>query len=133
MDGLDDVLWRSLNRMLLILVIGVLGLLLGLGQRPERFQSCYGVFLVLIALIPAGAGLRRLPISFRRLARVLPRRRPFVILQAALLIFVMLMVACWTAANALTPGTLSPLALALLGVAAASVTALLARFRRSRH
>lgn len=132
MDGLDDVLWRSLNRMLLILVIGVLGLLLGLGQRPERFQSCYGL-LVLIALIPAGAGLRRLPTSFRRLAGVLPQRRPLATLQASLLIFVMLMVACWTVANALTPGTLSPLALALLGVAAASVIALLVRFRRPRH
>lgn len=105
-------------------MIGVLGLLLGLGARPERSDSLLGLLLVLIVALPIAATVRRMPLPARRALRQLPRRRPLLALVTGLLAFVTLLVMWWTIGNALFPGTLSPLALALVAVVIAGLAVL---------
>lgn len=132
MSGFETRLWRVLHRVLLVLMIGVLGLLLGLGSRPERIDSVFGLLIVLIVALPVAMTLARMPVRARQALRVLPSHRPLLTATAAVLGCVTLLVLWWTVVNALFPGTLSPLALALVGVVVAGMLALLGKLVRRR-
>lgn len=131
MSGFDARLWRLLHRTWLILILGVLGLLLGLGASPQRGESLFGLLLVLLAGLPVGNMLWRMPSKGRATLRQLPRYRPMMGLTAGLLACGIALVLCWTIANTLSPGTLTPLSLALVTVAIAGVAAFLGS--RLRH
>lgn len=134
MSGFDALLWRVLHRVLLLLAVGVLGLLLGLGPSPGRTDSVFGLLVVFLAVAPVGVTFWRLPPRARTNVRSLPRHRPLLTVTAGLLAVVTLLVGWWTLSNALFPGTLSPLALALTAVAAAAgLTTLLARVARRTY
>ncbi|MDR7301076.1 hypothetical protein [Haloactinomyces albus] len=132
MGGFDARLWRVLHRVLLMLAVGVVGLLLGLEPRPDRSASLFGLLLVLIVALPVSATVWRLPPHARRALRKLPRHRPLLALTAGLLACVTLLIGWWALVNALFPGTLSPLALALAGVGAAGATTGINRVTRRR-
>jgi hypothetical protein len=127
-----DALWRVLHRVLLVMTIGVLGLLLGLGPRPDRGDSAYGLLLLLVVAVPVAALLWRIPPERRKALVLLPRRRPLLGATAGSLVVVAFLVLCWTVFNAVSPGTLSPLSLALLGVAVAGIAALLHRLTSTK-
>lgn len=127
MSALDARLWQVLHRVLPVPALGVLGLLLGLDPRPGRSASLYGLMIVLIVVLPVGAAVWRLPAHARRSLRMLPRYRPLMALTAGLLACATVLVGWWALVNALFPGTLSPLALALGAVALAGLTALVNR------
>lgn len=130
MSDFDARLWRVLNRVLLVLAIGVLGLLLGLGSGPARIDSVFGLILVLIVCLPAGVLVGRMSARGRQVLRQLPQRRPLLTATAGMLGVVTLLVLWWTVANALFPGTLSPLSLALALVGVAAVLAVLGNLVR---
>ncbi|WP_460962546.1 hypothetical protein [Parasphingorhabdus pacifica] len=130
MSGFDARIWRALNRILLVLAIGVLGLLLGLGPNPERGDSVFGLIIVLIVTLPVIVPFWRQSPRERRVWKQWPRRRPLVTATAAVLGCVALLVLWWTIANVLSPGTLSPLSLALVGVALAAALALVGNLVR---
>lgn len=120
-------LWRAVNRSWWVLLIGVLGLLLGLGSGPTRAHSLFGPSIVLFAVLPPGAIWMRLPTRTWSAVRELLRRHVMLTATAGLLACAAILVLCWAVVNAVTPGTLSPLSLALLGVVAAGATTLLGR------
>lgn len=127
MAGYDALLWRTLHRVLLVLTIGVLGLMLGLGSAPTRSDSLLGVLVVALVVLPVAITVRRMTPVARANLRAVPRYRPLMAVMSALLAFVTLLVLWWVVGNAIFPGTLSPLALALVGVVLAALTALLNR------
>ncbi|MCA1187997.1 MULTISPECIES: hypothetical protein [Saccharopolyspora] len=127
MAGYDGMLWRTLHRVLLVLAVGVLGLLLGLGHEPSRADSLFGVLVVALVALPVWITFQRMTPVARGNLRALPRHRPLMTAMIGLLGLVALFVLGWTIANALFPGTLAPLALALVGVVLAALVALLNR------
>lgn len=132
MINVDARLWRTLHRILLVLAVAVSGLLLGLGPRPERSDSLFGLLTVLIVVVSVAATVWRLPPRARRALRELPRHRPLLAVAAALLACVTVLVGWWALVNALFPGTLSPLALAFAGIGAAGIVAGINRVTRLR-
>lgn len=127
MSEIEARLWRAVNRSWWVLLVGVLGLLVRLGSGPSRPDSLFGPIIVLIAVLPVGALWRRLPSRTWRAAEELLRRHVMVTATAGLLGCAGVLVLCWAVFNAVAPGTLSPLSLALLGVVAAGATTLLGR------
>ncbi|MBK0868128.1 MULTISPECIES: hypothetical protein [unclassified Saccharopolyspora] len=125
MTGYDGLVWRTLHRVLAVLAIGVLGLLIGLGSSASRSDSLLGVLVVALVALPVALTLRRMSPTARGNLRLLPGRRPLMTAQAVLLGLVAVLVLCWSAGNAIAPGTLAPLPLALVGVLLAAVLALL--------
>lgn len=120
-------LWRAVHRSWWVLLIGVLGLLLGLGSGPTRAHSLFGPFIVLVAVLPPGAIWMRLPTRTWSAVGELLRGRVLLTATTGLLACAAILVLCWAVGNAVNPGTLSPLSLALLGVVAAGATTLLGR------
>ncbi|MFR9730291.1 hypothetical protein ACL03H_13765 [Saccharopolyspora sp. MS10] len=133
MAGYDALLWRALHRVLLVLAIGVLGLLLGLGHAPTRTDSLLGALVVALVVLPVAVAVRRMTPVARSNLRQVPRHRPLMAVTAGLLGLVLLLVTWWTVRNAVLPGSLSPLALALVGVVLAAAAALLHRAPRRRR
>lgn len=125
MTGYDGLVWRTLHRVLAVLAIGVLGLLIGLGSSASRSDSLLGVLVVALVALPVALTLRRMSPTARGNLRLLPKRRPLMTAEAGLLGLVAVLVLCWSAANAIAPGTLAPLPLAMAGVLLAAVLALL--------
>lgn len=126
-SGFEALLWRTVKRAWLVLVVGVLGLLLGLGSRPERGDSLFGVLVIAVVVSLVAAPVVRMSPPARTALRTLPRHRPLLLLTTALLGFVSFLVLWWTISNAVSPGTLAPLTLALLAVCAAGATVWLGR------
>lgn len=124
MSGWDAHLWRIVQRLWLLLAIGVCGLLLGLGPRPDRVDSLLGVLIIGLVIAAVVTTIARMPIPVRRAMRQLPRRRPMLTVASSLLAAVTVLILCWTIANAVTPGTLTPLTLAFVGVVVAGVPTL---------
>lgn len=129
-SGYDQRLWKVLERALLLLAIGVLGLLLGLGARPQRPDSVLGLLLMAVVLIPVGATVWRLPPTVRANLALLPRHRPLMTVASALGAVSTALVGAWALYNAMAPGTLTPLALALVLVLVAGGATLLGRLTR---
>lgn len=132
MRDVDALLWRALNRLCLVLVTGVVGLLLGLGQHPSRLDSLLGLLVVLLVVVPVAVTVSRMPPSFRRALPDLPRHRPLLTVMSALLGFVIFLVLSWTVMNAVFPGGFAPLTLALLGALAAAATGFVGSSLRRR-
>lgn len=130
MAGYDALLWRALHRVLAVLAIGVLGLQLALGV-PDRSDSLLGLLLVVLVALPVGDAVRRMPAQARANLRLVPRFRPLMTATAGACALVCLLVLCWALGNAISPGMLSLLTLALVGVVVGALLALAGRISRS--
>ncbi|SFT54261.1 hypothetical protein SAMN04487904_103258 [Actinopolyspora lacussalsi subsp. righensis] len=131
-SGYDTRLWRVLDRALLILAVGTLGLLVGLGDSPRRADSVLGLLILAAAVLPIAVTVGRLPSHARARLRELPRRRRLLTVTAFLAACAAMCIALWSLHNALAPGTLAPLALAVPALAVAGVATLGVRLASGR-
>lgn len=130
MSDIDARLWRMLSRVWWLYAAGVVGLLVS--SPPDRATAAIGFLLVAVVVLQFMVTWRRLPRRAREAMRGVPRHRPALALTGFLLGAVTVLVLLWSLADLLFPGTLAPLALALIGVVAAGIVFGLRRlFRRS--
>jgi hypothetical protein len=127
-SDVDVRLWRTMSRVWWVQVVGVLGLLLG--PRPGRLTAVIGLLVVAVVVAMSVVAWWRIPQRARLAMRWVPRYRPALALTGFLLGAATALVFCWSIADLLFPGTLSPLSLALFGVLAAGIVLLLRRFLR---